>query len=135
MFINSDGTQQTAKVMRKPYNLDCFVGDGQHLTVFMPVGNLPVRESAVSGAEALETQAHEKLNRARFLRAAVELFDEEVREASEARDKALAVILHNTFEGSTTDAWEKFDDLFLRNDWLKVAQAARKHLESEAAGE
>lgn len=142
-YTNPDGTTQTAKVLRKrDTDLDeaWIVGDGRTGgPVYLPVGDSSGRATLLTNADVIEEQAFEKLNRARFIRAAVELFDEETKEAEAKRErehnKALALTLYNTFQGPSGEPREHFDYILYKEDWLNCAKAARKHIESEAAGE
>lgn len=141
-YTNPDGTTQTAKVLRQQgIDLDeaWIVGDGPGSSIYLPEGDSLGREHLLTNAGVMEAQAFEKLNRARFIRAAVELFDEETKEAEAKRERerneALAVKLFNTFQGPGVKPFNRFTDLLYKADWLNVAKAARTHIESEAAGE
>lgn len=138
-YTNSDGTTQTAKVLRRQgtdLEESWIVGDGPGSSIYLPEGDFSARANILTNVGVIEAQAIEKLNRARFIRAAVELFDEEARDIEakreRERDEALAVKLFNAFRGPETP-FNRFTDY--KTDWLNVARAARKHLESEAAGE
>ncbi|MFF0498498.1 hypothetical protein ACFYU5_18985 [Nocardia aobensis] len=141
-YTNRDGTTQTAKVMRSQNTgIDerWIVADGPGSSIYLPEGDFSARANLLTDAGVMEAQATEKLNRARLIRAAVELFDDEAKEAEvkreRERNKALAVTLYNAFQGPSGEPREHFDYILYKTDWLNVAKAAREHIESEAADE
>lgn len=135
-YTNSDGTTQIAKVLRgSAGDRDYVVGDGPSATLFLPPDDFSARANLPTDADVIEAQAFEKLNRARFIRAAVELFDDEVKEAEAQRDRerdeAMALRLCNAFSSSNGN-WTRFSEIPYPAGWLNAARAARRAV---AAGE
>lgn len=127
-YLNPNGTTQQAKAFREG---DYVIGDGDVKRRYWNEGSPKLREDLMD-----DSRWH--LNQSRFLIAALEIFDEEVKEAQNERererDKELANVLYRAWAGRPVpDSYDlKYDSVWM-GVWMEAAKAAREHIESEKA--